>query len=170
MKSKNKNKRCRPCIGTFAFSNGVDRRPPFIPSTDATLLVPLLLLLWWWLLLPLLPPLWWLLLLVVADGMLAVDLANSLDAVMPLLVRTGRCVVVIFVNAYGGNSFKINESIIRAMCWKLLAAFWTLLRKKIERKNWIKFSPFVKCNSNYAFVSYDYKNQKFLFTLTDSYI
>lgn len=134
---KKKNKSCKPCIGTFAFCNSVGRRPPFIPSTDATLLVPLLLLLllplWWiWWLLPLL----WLLLLLfklaVDDGMLAVDLANSLDAFMPLLVRTGRCVVVILVNAYGGNSFRINESIIRAMCWKL-AAFWTLLWKKNEQ-------------------------------------
>lgn len=85
-----------PCVGTFAFCKGFDRRPPFIPSTDAT--VALLLAIF------------------AADEMFAVDLANNLDVAMPLLVRVGRCVVVILVNVYGGNSFKINESIIRAIC------------------------------------------------------
>lgn len=72
------------------------RRPPFIPSTDATDAL--------------------LLLFDAAVEMLAVDLASNLDEFMPLLVRVGRWVVVILVNVYGGNSFKINESIIRAIC------------------------------------------------------
>lgn len=84
-----------PCIGTLIFCDEDCRRPPFIPSTDATDAL--------------------LLLFDVAVAMLAVDLANNFDEFMPL-VRVGRWVVVIFVNVYGGNSFKINESIIRAIC------------------------------------------------------
>lgn len=49
-------------------------------------------------------------------GIFAVDFVSNLVVVTPLLVRGGRCVVVIFVNVYGGKSFIINESIMRAIC------------------------------------------------------
>ena len=83
-------------MGTLDF--GDCRRPPFIPSTDATDALLLLFM------------------FDAAVEILAVDLASNLDEFMPLLVRVGRWVVVILVNVYGGNSFKINESIIRAIC------------------------------------------------------
>lgn len=66
-------------------------------------------------------------------GMFAVDFVNNLVVVTPLLVRGGRCVVVIFVNVYGGKSFIISESIMRAMCWKL-DEFCTLLHGRREKK------------------------------------
>lgn len=58
-----------PCMGTLDFEDC--RRPPLSPITDAT--VALLLLIF-----------------EAADGILAVDLASSFDAFMPLLVRVGR--------------------------------------------------------------------------------
>lgn len=67
-------------------------------------------------------------------GMFAVDFANNLVVVMPLLERGDRCVVVILVNVYGGKSFIINESIMRAICWKL-DVFCTLLCEKGEGEN-----------------------------------
>lgn len=65
-----KRARSLPCVGTFAFCNGFCRRPPFIPSTDATLALLFAIL--------------------AADERFAVDLANNLDVAMPLLVRVGR--------------------------------------------------------------------------------
>lgn len=62
-------------------------------------------------------------------GMFAVDFVSNLVVVTPLLVLGGRCVVVIFVNVYGGKSFIISESIMRAICWKL-DEFCTLLHEK----------------------------------------
>lgn len=84
----------------FVFCKLFCRNPLFSPSTDATL-TPLLLLLFK---------------LDDAVEMLAVDLVSNFDVDdIPFDVRVGRCVVVILVNVYGGKSFRINESIIRAM-------------------------------------------------------
>lgn len=86
---------CKPCVGTFGFGF-VCRKPlaPF-PLLFKGDVIP------------------------VADtvpGIFAVDFVNNLVVVIPLLERGGRCVVVIFVNVYGGKSFIIRESIMRAMC------------------------------------------------------
>lgn len=97
-----------PCVGTFAFV--ILCRIPFPPpSVAATLL---------------------LFMFVGAVEMFAVDLVINFDAFdIPLFDRIGRCVVVIFVYVYGGKSFRMSESIILAICWKL-GAFDILLQLK----------------------------------------
>lgn len=102
-----------PCVGTFVFI--IFCRTPFpVPSVAVILL---------------------LFIFVGAVDIFAVDLVNNLDVFNnPLFVRIGRCVVVIFVNVYGGKSFNIRESIILAICWKLVA-FDILLKSKQHSRN-----------------------------------
>lgn len=92
-------------------------------------------------------------------GGVAVDVADVVDILLveldifvvvlsnfaaptAFVARIGRCVVVIFVNVYGGKSFIISESIMRAMCWKL-EEFCTLLffffsEEKVEKRTIIR--------------------------------